>query len=211
MRLRILAVAEHVLGMTGFHGARLHDIARRVGIQKASLFHYFGGKEALYRAVIERGREDTEEDLRRALAMPVPPRERVRALLDAYVEKAARNPDRLRILVRHAFGDAPASASGADMEPLVHAVAELVRTGRSADDGEIDAVAVVLSVVATVAFLFTVAPVLFPGLVDGPSSADAVDRVKRQVSDMVERALSAPGQARPASIARPALTAVGRA
>ncbi|HZR81589.1 MAG TPA: TetR/AcrR family transcriptional regulator [Candidatus Binatia bacterium] len=195
MRLRILNVAEHVLGETGYHGARLHQIAERSGIKKASLFHYFANKEALYRAVVERSRESTEDDLRRVLAMPLPPRARVAALLEAYVDKAARNPDRLRILMRHGFGDAPPSPDGAGMDALVRAVADLVRRAQGgAGDGDVDAVDLVLSVVATVAFFFTGAPVLFPGLVAHPSSPAAVSRVKRHVREMVQRALAAPRQ-----------------
>ena len=38
-RERILAEAEASLGEHGYHGTRLHEIASRVGIQKASLFH----------------------------------------------------------------------------------------------------------------------------------------------------------------------------
>jgi TetR/AcrR family transcriptional regulator len=187
MRLRILSVAERVFGETGYHGARVHDHARRAGIQKASLFHYFASKEALYRAVIDRGYEDTAHDLARVLATPAAPRERVRALLDAYVEQAARHPDRLRILVRQALGDAPRSAGGADMEPLVRAVAHLVREAQPS--GRSDAVALVLSIVGTVAFLLTSAPSLFPGLFPDPGSRAAVDRVKRHVADIVDRAL----------------------
>lgn len=193
MRLRILKVAEEVLGRTGYHGARLHQIAAGAGIKKASLFHYFPSKEALYHAVIERSRESTEDDLRRVLAMPLPPRARVAALLDAYVEKAAQNPDRLRILIRHGFGDAPPSPDGAGMEALVRAVAELVREGQS--DGAtraVDAVDLVLSVVGAVAFFFTAAPALFPGLVMPHDSPGAVSRVKRQVGELVERALATP-------------------
>lgn len=189
MRLRILSVAERVFGETGYHGARVHDLARRAGIQKASLFHYFSSKEALYCSVIDRGYEDSAHDLARVLATPVAPRARVQSLLDAYVEQAARHPDRLRILLRQALGDAPHSASGADMEPLVRAVADLVREAQPS--GRSDAVALVLSVVGTVAFLLTAAPTLFPGLFPDPGSRAAVDRVKRHVADLVERALTA--------------------
>jgi TetR/AcrR family transcriptional regulator len=183
-----LSVAEGLFGETGYHGARVRELARRAGIQKASLFHYFDSKETLYRAVVDRGYGDIAHDLTAVLAQPAGARERVRALLDAYVEKAARHPDRLRILLRQALGDAPQSARGADMEPLVRAVAELVDDAQPS--GRTDAVALVLSVVATVAFLFAAAPTLFPGLVAEPSSRASVERVKRHVADMVERALA---------------------
>ena len=66
-RERILEVAEAFLGQCGYHGTRLHLIAQRVGIQTASLFHYYPSKEHLYRAVVDEGFGETEETIRHVL------------------------------------------------------------------------------------------------------------------------------------------------
>jgi AcrR family transcriptional regulator len=49
----ILAAAIGIFAEKGFGGARVDDIAARAGINKRMLYHYFGGKEALYRSVLE--------------------------------------------------------------------------------------------------------------------------------------------------------------
>jgi TetR/AcrR family transcriptional regulator len=49
----ILAAATKEFSEKGFGGARINDIAACARINKRMLYHYFGGKEALYIAVLE--------------------------------------------------------------------------------------------------------------------------------------------------------------
>ena len=65
----ILAAATGIFAEKGFGGARVDDIAARARINKRMLYHYFGGKEALYKAVLESiyvGIRSAEADLRLA-------------------------------------------------------------------------------------------------------------------------------------------------
>jgi AcrR family transcriptional regulator len=49
----ILAAAKAEFAARGFAGARMEDIARRIGISKAALYLQFDTKEALFRALVE--------------------------------------------------------------------------------------------------------------------------------------------------------------
>ena len=49
----ILAVATHEFSEKGFSGARIDEIAERTHTSKRMIYYYYGGKEALYRAVLE--------------------------------------------------------------------------------------------------------------------------------------------------------------
>src|ERR1044071_7271967 len=51
---RILAAALKEFSAKGFAGARVDSIARRAAINKRMLYHYFGDKEGLFRAVLRR-------------------------------------------------------------------------------------------------------------------------------------------------------------
>jgi TetR/AcrR family transcriptional regulator len=53
-RARILAAALKEFAAQGFAGARVDAIARRAAINKRMLYHYFGDKEGLFRAVLRR-------------------------------------------------------------------------------------------------------------------------------------------------------------
>jgi len=50
----ILDAATHEFAQKGHAGARVDAIARRAKINKRMLYHYFGGKDGLYLAVLER-------------------------------------------------------------------------------------------------------------------------------------------------------------
>lgn len=51
---RILAAAEEVFAEKGFDGARVDEIARRAGVNKALLYYYFESKEQILRALTEK-------------------------------------------------------------------------------------------------------------------------------------------------------------
>ena len=53
-RARILAAALKEFSTKGFAGARVDAIARRASINKRMLYHYFGDKEELFKAVLRK-------------------------------------------------------------------------------------------------------------------------------------------------------------
>jgi AcrR family transcriptional regulator len=194
-RERILEVAEAFLGERGYDGTRLHLIAQRVGIQKASLFHYFPSKEHLYRAVLHEGFGETEQTIRRVLESEGKPLDKILWLIEAYVDMVAAHPERTKILLRQSLGDAP---DGYQEQPesqrLLNLVVDFVAAGqRIGALAPIDPVAAVLGVVGMVAFFFTSAPVLAPTWCGQPLTKESVEQVKRNVVEVARRCL-APSQ-----------------
>src|SRR4026208_824401 len=51
---KILDSAQDLIQTRSFHGFSFQDIADRVGIRKASLYHHFDSKDAVALAVLER-------------------------------------------------------------------------------------------------------------------------------------------------------------
>ena len=190
-RARILAVAESELAESGYHGARLHRIAERVGIQKASLFHYFPSKEQLYRAVVEENLDETEQTIRRVLDAAGSPTEKVRLLIEAYVDMVAAHPARACILLRQSLGDAPDGYhQSPDAQRLLSAVAAFIAEGQRAQIfAPIDPLALVLDVVGMVAFFFTSAHVLAPAWGGPQGSVGRSERIKRHVVEVIQRCL----------------------
>jgi len=52
-RARILAAALHEFSAQGFAGARVDRIAGRARVNKRMLYHYFGDKDGLFRAILK--------------------------------------------------------------------------------------------------------------------------------------------------------------
>ena len=52
-RARILAAAEELFAAAGLAGTRIDAVAARSGANKRMIYHYFGGKEALFEAVLQ--------------------------------------------------------------------------------------------------------------------------------------------------------------
>ena len=66
-QLAIIAAATEEFATLGLGGARIDAIARRAGINKRLLYYYFGNKEDLFQAVLERaydGIRSAERELR---------------------------------------------------------------------------------------------------------------------------------------------------
>ncbi len=200
-RERILEVAEAFFGERGYDGTKLQLIAQRVGIQKASLFHYFPSKEHIYRAVLQRGLGESEETTLRIFESNVSPLEKVRAAIDAYVDMVAARPARTKILLRQSIDEAPGVYQQvAEPQRLLNLVVGFVVDGQRAQVfAPIDPVALVLGIGGMVVFFFTSAPVLAPVWCGDTSSKGFVSRVKRHVIEVVERCLTNGAAVQPAA------------
>jgi len=88
---RILAAALAEFAAHGFSGARVDAIARRAGTNKRMLYHYFGDKEALFRAVL---RKKISERQARAETLSGNPEDNV----PFWFEAACKDPEWVRML-----------------------------------------------------------------------------------------------------------------
>ena len=96
-RGRIVGAAVREFAEKGFAGARVESIGRRAGVNKQLLYHYFGGKEDLFREVVER---KIEERLGRLEGSPG----KLDELLEYHFEKLYEDLDWLRFLAWEAAG-----------------------------------------------------------------------------------------------------------
>jgi AcrR family transcriptional regulator len=76
---QILDVAGRVFAARGYHAASMEEIAAQADVTKPLVYAYFGSKENLYVAYIERAGRDLLERMRRATDPNSPPDERLRA------------------------------------------------------------------------------------------------------------------------------------
>jgi TetR/AcrR family transcriptional regulator len=96
-RLAILNAAIDVFGEAGYAGARIDEVARRVGIRRPSVLYHFPDKPALYGAAMGAVVRDV---VGRILATEECPGERLEAIADAWVDFVIERPNAARILLR---------------------------------------------------------------------------------------------------------------
>ena len=83
---RMLDAGERIFGARGFRAASMDEIAQASGITKALLYQYFGSKEGLYEACVERARARLFDRLEHEAEAAPPGRERLRAVVTAYFD-----------------------------------------------------------------------------------------------------------------------------
>jgi AcrR family transcriptional regulator len=97
---KLLDAARELFGEQGYDATSIAEIGIRAGIAKSVLYHHFGSKAALYRAVIEADGKALVE----AVAVAVPPPgdagARLRPGIDAYLRFLSDHPATWRLMLR---------------------------------------------------------------------------------------------------------------
>lgn len=192
-RERILEEAEAAFSRSGFSGANLADIARRVGIRKASLYYHFPTKTELYAEVHRAILRDLQEMLMTAIQRPGTPAEQVEHLTDSFVELIARKPQ-FAILAFRELVDRTVDIAGlldSHVHPMLRLVTEYVRDGqRRGVFQDFDPPAVLIGSVGMILFYFAAAPVVLEGYTDaGASDSERIATLKTEVRRLIRHAV----------------------
>src|SRR5256885_1414848 len=82
---KILDAARAMFGEQGFDGTSIVEIGDRAGIAKSVLYHYFGSKAGLYRAIVEHDGQALIEAVADAVPPHGDPGPRLRPGVDAFL------------------------------------------------------------------------------------------------------------------------------
>jgi TetR/AcrR family transcriptional regulator len=96
-RQDILNHAIDVFGEAGYAGARIDEVARRVGIRRPSVLYHFPEKRSLYEASVENIVEDI---VARVIATEAEPGDRLTAIADTWIDFVIARPNAARVLLR---------------------------------------------------------------------------------------------------------------
>ena len=126
---RLLDAAEGVFAASGYAAARLEDIAGGAGVQRASLLHHFGSKEALYAEVVRRSFDALGTALAAATARPGSFEPRLKAVVETFARFVDARPSLARIILREMVAtEGPGRAILLDqVVPLLSRVEAFVR------------------------------------------------------------------------------------
>ena len=129
---RILLSSLQLFSTKGYDATSVREICEAAGITKPTLYHFFGSKEGVYRALVEGVLTRFAADVDRLLAQPGTVRDRLRAIARVYFERAVAQPDLVRFifgLVHNPPSSAPDVSIPAFYTSLVARVAEAVDEG----------------------------------------------------------------------------------
>jgi TetR/AcrR family transcriptional regulator len=109
---RILKSALELFSERGYDATSVREICEAAGITKPTLYHFYGSKEGVYRAIVEGALSRLRGDVGTALGGDDPLRDRLVRMARAYIDAAARQPDLARFvmaLIHNPLRSAPAT------------------------------------------------------------------------------------------------------
>lgn len=101
-KTEITDAAERLFFLRGYEDVSMDDIARKVELNKATLYLYFENKETLFATIVLRGIRILEEKYRECREKPAPGIVKVALMGQAYYQFSTEYPDYLRLI--HFFG-----------------------------------------------------------------------------------------------------------
>jgi AcrR family transcriptional regulator len=97
---RIMDSAMEVFAEAGYEGARIDEIARRAGVNKAMVYYRIGDKKTLYEEVIHDVFGDTAERISENIQDELSPEEKFKVYLANIAKTMAEHPSLPRIMMR---------------------------------------------------------------------------------------------------------------
>jgi AcrR family transcriptional regulator len=126
----VLDAAERVMAEHGFDGATVARVVEEAGIPMSSVYHYYGSKDGILVAVMERGADRFFADLPRLNGRGGRPREHLATVISTAVETLERHPCFLRLLI--VLATQPPAGSDGEIQAVIGRVRaqalELLRT-----------------------------------------------------------------------------------
>src|SRR2546421_951753 len=119
----VLDAAERVMAEQGFEAATLARVVGEAGIPMSSVYHYYGSKDGILLAVMERGAERFFTDLPDWNHRIGRPAAHLATVLSTAAQTLERHPNFLRLLI--VFALQPPSGGGGEVEIVVARVRRL--------------------------------------------------------------------------------------
>jgi TetR/AcrR family transcriptional regulator len=197
-RRAILDAAEQLFAARGYERASLGEIGRRAGVSPALPAYFFGGKGALYEAVLERLLVEREQRLEPLAARAADELERngrlrpaLEILIDGYIDFLREHTALVRLMGREALSGGRHLAAGPRHSVAVAGgLARFVRSLPPPPSPSVDPEQLLITVVALCFFPIEHNDTMLAAMgLDATGEQFAAAR-KRHVVDVLERVLS---------------------
>jgi len=135
-RKQILDMAVHLFYTMGYEGASLRDLADHVGINKATVYHYFESKEEILFHILDEVGASLLEGLQHARSSALDPLQSLEAMVRFQILYMEDNVERIKVLVEELKSLGPVTAARikvvqADIFELYEGIlAECIQSGQ---------------------------------------------------------------------------------
>jgi len=192
-RGEILKAADKLFGKVGFDAATTREIAELSGVNKALIHYHFKSKEELFEKVLDRYYERLNETLQKASEKEGAWRDRMRRLIDVYVDFLAKNLNFSRIVQRESSGGKHLDRISGHLVPMFERTVELLNEAypRSRNSA-LAAHHLLVSFYGMIVTYFTYNSVLARLIKRNPLSGKEIESRKRHLHlmlDLVEKGL----------------------
>ena len=139
----MVAAAERLFSERGYHGVSMDEIAQASGITKPMLYDYFGSKEGLFLACVERARGRLFEEIASAVRGASEPEEALRAGVEAFLSFADEQRETWTVLFGEGgrFNETAAAIRAEQAGLIAQLLRELPGWERDVDEEQLDALA----------------------------------------------------------------------
>lgn len=160
----IVAEATRLFAERGYEGASMGDLAERVGLRKASLFHHFPSKDVLYATVLTELMEGVKTAIVGAAKAEGSFGERLDALTDALTDVLSAQPYAARLVMREAmdWGPVMREGLGRTINDVLAAAHEFAKAGQREGffNPEVDTAQVIVSIIGIHFIPFTIGQIV---------------------------------------------------
>ncbi len=196
-REAILHAAEQLFAEKGFEGTSLQEIGERAGVSRGTPGYFFGAKEQLYQAVLERVLQ-AERDATMAAVVALPdmngrPGALIEAAVSSHIDFLVARPAFLRLMEREALRGGTGLAQTQSYLAVMQTGMELIETAQAGGGMPgVDAKQLLLSIIALCWLPFTHADTLVHALGVDATDPVFIEQRKRHIIGLVLRGVPGP-------------------
>lgn len=202
-RAEILDVAQREFARHGYAGARVDEMAALMRTTKRMIYYYFGGKEKLYLAVLEKAYAEVRKLESAIDVRHLAPVEAIRTLAELTFDHHEAHPDFIKLVSIENIHQAEhlrKSRILADLSgPVADLISQILAAGRASGDFVADADAVDVHMMISSFCFFRIANQHTFGVLFGRdmTAPEHRDRHREMIGDMVVAYLTGAGRGEP--------------